>query len=293
MDTLNLSQRAMLADLSVSCWEAIKTDRQASKSFCTEHKTKQGAAHVRKRLLPQDCPEYKAVRNAATRLGDTFRELTSPWGEGTRGIRILSAANYMPLGDALRKARADYEEKVDAFISVYSKLREQARIELNGLFKEEDYPTEARMREKFRVHFSVMPLPASSDFRLHLAEGEVDILRAQFEQDSKAAVEAVTRDAFNRLREPLEKMVSGLQSPDEEGNFRYHDTLFTNLHEVAELLPRLNISDDPAMNKLASETREKITEAFSPKQCKVNPRARETALNEATRILSLLPPRRG
>jgi hypothetical protein len=293
MQTLDLSQRAMLADLSISCWEAVKTDKKASREYCASHNIDARAARVRKELLPEDAKEYDAVCKAARHLRDVFKDQTLPWGEGTRGVRVLPAANYVALGDALRKPRADFEEKVAAFLAAYPQLREEARKRLNGTFNEDDYPTPAYMANRFRVSFSVMPFPASNDFRVNLGDAEVDAIKAQIEAETTTIAQGAMREAWGRLRETLERMVERLAAKDEDGEpATYRDTLFSNLSEIADLLPRLNLTGDPVMDKLAADTKQAITDRLSPEQCRRNPRARQTAIDEATRILSLLPPRK-
>ena len=49
---------------------------------------------------------------------------------------------------------------------------EQVRPELNGLFREEDYPSAEKLRAKFGVKLEVLPIPSGDDFRVTLSEEE-------------------------------------------------------------------------------------------------------------------------
>src|SRR5215467_7763699 len=85
----HLSQRAMLASLSVGYWRAHKMDRLASQAVCIANQADEGVAKVYKDLKPESCPEYEAAQKRARLLDATFRANTLPWGEGTKGLRVL------------------------------------------------------------------------------------------------------------------------------------------------------------------------------------------------------------
>jgi len=43
-----------------------------------------------------------------------------------------------------------------------------------------------------------------------------------------------------------------------EPGSRFHATLVTNIFDLVELLPRLNVTDDPELNRFAEEARQKL-----------------------------------
>jgi hypothetical protein len=43
---------------------------------------------------------------------------------------------------------------------------------LNGLFREEDYPTVEKLRKKFGVKLEVLPIPSGADFRVQMSAEE-------------------------------------------------------------------------------------------------------------------------
>ena len=63
-----------------------------------------------------------------------------------------------------------------------------------------------------------------------------------------------TEDLWSRLREVVSHMVDRLNEPES----RFHATLVTNIFDLVELLPRLNVTDDPELSRFAEEARQKL-----------------------------------
>ena len=63
-----------------------------------------------------------------------------------------------------------------------------------------------------------------------------------------------TEDLWSRLRDVVSHMVDRLNEPES----RFHATLVTNIFDLVDLLPRLNVTDDPELNRFAEEARQKL-----------------------------------
>ena len=61
---------------------------------------------------------------------------------------------------------------VERFLEVYPQYIEQVKPELNGLFREEDYPSIERLREKFAVKLTICNISAGEDFRVKMSVEE-------------------------------------------------------------------------------------------------------------------------
>jgi len=72
----------------------------------------------------------------------------------------------------MREFEASFEQGVEAFLTVYPQYIEQVRPELNGLFREEDYPKAEKLRRKFGVKLEVLPIPTGNDFRVQMSAEE-------------------------------------------------------------------------------------------------------------------------
>src|SRR5260370_38589916 len=72
----------------------------------------------------------------------------------------------------MREFEASFEQAVESFLRVYPQYIEQVRPELNGLFREEDYPSVEKLRTKFGVKLEVLPIPSGTDYRVELSAEE-------------------------------------------------------------------------------------------------------------------------
>jgi hypothetical protein len=63
-----------------------------------------------------------------------------------------------------------------------------------------------------------------------------------------------TEDLWSRLRDVVSHMVDRLNEPES----RFHATLVTNIFDLVELLPKLNVTGDPELNRFAEEARQKL-----------------------------------
>jgi len=64
--------------------------------------------------------------------------------------------------------------------------------------------------------------------------------------ECSAVAGAWTEDLWSRLRDGVSHMVDRLNEPES----RFHATLVTNIFDLVELLPRLNVTGDPELNGL-------------------------------------------
>lgn len=133
-------------------------------------------------------------------------------------------------------------------------MKEDARINLNGLFNDADYPSEAKIVGKYGFTVEVSPLPDKSDFRVNLADEEVEKIKVQIENRVESAKAFAMKDLWNRLYDVVAHMQGKLA--DSEAIFR--NSLVENICKLCELLPKLNIDDDPALETMRQEVERKL-----------------------------------
>lgn len=272
-----LAQKAMLVTLSISAWTAKRHDKTVSKEVATSHHIKETVGRYNKRLLPENADSYNSVITAANAARATHYDQTLPWTDA--GARILTAANFMPYAELMRHHRYAFDAAVESFIAEYPTLRNRARTELNGMFKDADYPADWDIKSKFGFRQATMPLPDATDFRVSLNDEDILRIRQEIEQNTTLACEDAMKDAWQRLNKGLANMVERLSEPDKI----FRDTLFTNLGEMCEILPRLNLFNNSALDVATEDIRRKIL-AYTPEQARTSVTARQAIAAEADRI---------
>ena len=128
------------------------------------------------------------------------------------------------------------------------------RPELNGLFREEDYPSVDKLRSKFALKLELLPIPSGEDFRVILSAEEQARIAREINDHVRQSLEKGTEDLWNRLKSVVSHLVKRLREPDA----RYHASLVTNLLDLVELMPRLNVNQDEELDRFASELRNQL-----------------------------------
>ena len=277
-----LSECAMLSSLSVKCWSAALTDKKISSEVAETHSVNQKrAGKYRKNAINTEAPTYQAVKEAATELRTKHYEFTLPWSQD--GARILTTAMFEQYSRELRTLRAGFDRAVETFVADYPALKSAAKIELNGMYNEADYPID--IRAKFGVEVSIQPLPDAEDFRASLPETAVRQIKGDIQAElEKAAVRAM-QEPYERLYSHISRMVQRLSDP--KGVFR--DTLVSGLVDLCAILPGLNLTQDPQLEDLRRRAEQMIAHV-SAQELRDNPAIRQDIARQAADIQSIMAP---
>jgi hypothetical protein len=273
-----ITEKAMLASLHISCWSARKHDKQVSKEVDEKYGGKD-AGRFNKVLANKDA--LKSIKTITGSARIFHQEQTLPWGE--RGERLLPSANYSHYSRQMRKYQQEFKDAVQEFVRDYHSVIWDARQRLGGLFRKEDYPDPSDIRDKFAFRTIITPVPMSDDFRVNLGKDEVDAIKRDLENRIEKAHAAATQDLWKRLYDVVSHMVDRLSDP--EAIFR--DSLVGNIAKITELLPRLNINDDPQLDQMRRKVEENLC-AYSPDQLRKNKKLRREAVGNAQDVLDAM-----
>jgi hypothetical protein len=152
---------------------------------------------------------------------------------------------------------------------------------LNGLFREEDYPSTEKLRNKFGVRLEVLPIPSGNDFRVTLSEEEQARVAREIDENVRQSLQKGTEDLWTRLKGVVARMVERLNEPES----RFHASLVTNIGELVDLLPSLNVNQDEELNRFAGEIRDRLC-GFTARDLKKNEILRAATANDAAQILT-------
>ncbi len=274
-----LAQKAMIVRLSITKWSARKYDRKVSREVADKYGTDQDRGRYNKVLVAQD--NLTAIQKAESATRTFHYDNTLPWKDD--GARILPAANFANYSAEIRKLKSDFQAATMDFCRNYPALVDQARLELAGLYDPADYPDPAAIGRKFAFEVEVDPLPTAADFRVTLQAGEVERIKAEIAGRLKEAEAEAMTDLFNRLYEVVKHMAGKLS--DKEAIFR--DSLVTNVQDLVDLLPRLNLTGDPHLETLRREVEAKLL-GYEPDTLRKDQFARQETAQAASDILTAM-----
>jgi hypothetical protein len=273
-----ITERAMLAAVHISIWTAVKHDRKISRDVASQHGAHRDAGRYNKQLL-RGADKLDDLRTLAGQIRQYFYRITLPWSD--EGFRLLPSNFYFDLMARMREFEASFEQGVDSFLAVYPQYIDQVRPELNGLFREEDYPTAEKLREKFGVKLEILPIPSGGDFRVQMSAEEQARVSREIDANVRQSLTRGTEDLWKRLREVVSHMVDRLNEPES----RFHASLVTNVVDLAEILPRLNVSGDADLNRFAEQIRQRLCN-HSAQNLKKHDLLRVTAATDAANIVA-------
>ena len=273
-----ITERAMLAAVHISIWTAIKHDRKVSREVAEQHGAYVGAGRYNKQLL-REAERLESLRALSGQIRQYFYKITLPWSD--EGYRLLPAHFYFDLTTKMREFEQAFAQQVEEFLAVYPSYIEQVRPELNGLFREEDYPSTDKLRNKFGVKLEVLPIPSGNDFRVTLSEEEQARVAREIDENVRQSLQKGTEDLWTRLKGVVAHMVERLKEPES----RFHASLVTNICELVELLPRLNVNQDEELNRFAGEIKDRLC-GFTARDLKKNEILRAATTNDAAEILT-------
>jgi hypothetical protein len=273
-----ITERAMLAAVHISIWTAIKHDRKVSREVAQQHGAYAGAGRYNKQLL-REAERLEVLRSLSGQIRQYFYKITLPWSD--EGYRLLPAHFYFELTTKMREFEQAFAQQVEEFLAVYPSYIEKVRPELNGLFREEDYPATDKLRNKFGVRLEVLPIPSGNDFRVTLSEEEQARVAREIDESVRQSLQKGTEDLWTRLKGVVAHMVERLNEPE----LRFHASLVTNICELVELLPRLNVNQDEELNRFAGEIRDRLC-GFTARDLKKNEILRAATANDAAEILT-------
>lgn len=282
---VGLKGRALRVTLHVHAWTNRKALREADQivrdSFSI---TKDKRTKTNKVLI--DPTEIKPVEDCLRAIYDDHIRRTLPWEDS--GTRILSSTGYLDYTTAQRRLEAKLEVELVKLKTKWDGLVERSLTELGNAAKRDDYPTADQLRERYSIERDVEPFTDSSDVRFQVSEDEVARIVAHVEATQKRRTQGMFEDMLHRIEEVAKRAAERLQNykPPENGKRAesdFRDTLVTNVRDLVDILPSLNITNDKRIDRLRLDLME--VSRYDAKELKTNEQLRKKTADAAQAIL--------
>ena len=272
---MNLNDRALLVQLNVSQWTARKYDKKATKEVADAHGTTTAAGRYNKALLPMN-ELLDNIHKKTSYIRTKYYDNTLPWG--IDGTMMLPTANYLSFMSDFRKEKGEWEYLVGLFVDGYDQLQLDAHRILGSLYDSADYPKASEIISKFKMDMAVFPVP-SSDFRVSIGSEELSRIQQDVERRVKDAEQLALKDVWTRLYDRVKHMAEKLADP--KAIFR--DSMLENTREICALLPRLNFTDDPDLERMRQDVEASLLK--HPDALRNDPDLRRDTAAEAKAIM--------
>lgn len=271
-------KHAMLVELTIRQWTARKHDKRVSGEVDQNHGA-QNAGRYSKYLIPKSALDN--IANRASTIRAFHYRRTLPWGNN--GQRILPASTFLDYRSTINEMKNEFTRAVDAFISDYPRLVQEARLSLGTLYDPSEYPEASDIRNHFGVDLDIFQVPTSGDFRVDVAT----TVKAELQAESEAAIQqrlgSATKACYVRVRDVLERMKN--QCTAERS--RITEALVEDVRDLTQVMDDLNITKDPELTRVTNEIRNGLV--FQVEDLRNSPTLRRMAGDRASEILESLP----
>lgn len=242
-----IARSAMLVNLNISVYSGRKQDKRTQDEVTTSKgSNSKKAASVYKNLFAE-CKELDDITKFQARVRAEHYRLTMPWDD--TGTRLLPTKALLDYKSVMNRYDTEFGRLVEAFLDKYDTLVAAAAFQLGTLFDRSEYLMREQVAKRFRMDTSMMPVPMSGDFRLDIESELQRELVQQFDERMERQLEAANQDAWTRLHEVLTRMSTRLTTSEDGKRQIFRDTTVTNAEELCELLTKLNVTNDPMLEK--------------------------------------------
>lgn len=269
------AKNSMMVDLRIGTWTARKMDKSVAKEVAKNHQASDNSGSYYKSLLSS--PELAEVNRLVSAARNCHYRYTLPWSDS--GPRVLPVKLYFEYSKEIADYRLAFNQAVDAFVAQYPAQRAAAAQYLGSMYDGNDYPPVDVVRGKFYFGINFAPVPVGSDFRCQIGEAQVQEIAAEIEKNTHDAMSSAVRSLYGRIEKVVQAFVDRLGKDDAV----FRDTLVDNARELVDMLPKLNVTNDPEINLLA-ERIEKCLCTYDPNSLRKNYALREEVYKDAKTI---------
>lgn len=251
---MSIQNSALLVKVQTSRWSVNKRDKGLGEDLSAQQFASAEALRVHKTLTSDPIvTEINKLYGQIT--NQVIRKVCVPWDEG----------EHLLVVDLIDKFEDELREKTDRIDALkvrlggeYDRIVRDAQRTLGLSFNPEDYPPASEVLGKYSVRVSYRPLPESGDIRVDLPADKLARIKADIEQsvtsrvdDAVAIVRERVADALTALIEGLERHGVKADGAKRTGSFK--DSTIDNLLQIAEVLPSLNLTGDPAIAEVTND----------------------------------------
>jgi hypothetical protein len=207
-----------------------------------------------------------------------FYDKTLPWKDN--GDRLLTRLMFTDFIQEHERLVGEFKDAVEDFVTTgYPQAREKAEFRMGELFNANDYPAPDSLRRRFYINMDIDAVTEAGDFRVQMDADELDTVRKSMEHAMSERLGRAMRDVWERLAEVVGHFANKMGSDD-----IFRDATVRNVEELVDLLPGLNVLDDPDLKQIGDEIKAKL-HGYDPKTLRKDKAARSQAALDAKEIM--------
>jgi len=260
-----------------------KKDKGETVRLNARKDAKQDVATVTKRLFGKE--QTARVVSAYGNLKKYFMAHTLPWSDN--GERLLPAEKFFDFMKNVREYLNDIEDAEKSFLDKYEQnvLKRQQEI---GDFTI-DFPPREMVERRFYNKVDTNPVP---EFNSDIRDFNIGDVVNQLDDEVNERVQNTLTDSFNRLHDVVSHMATRLKEYDKNKQkgvkrTRLHDSVLSNIAELTQILPGLNITGDRDLDRMVQGVQEMLSD-YDTDELRKYPTIRKDAIADAEKALTAM-----
>ncbi len=285
-ETMDIRNYATLCKLKVRKWGGRVKDKKAARQSARDVGAVDGAYSTYKRLFAGVEDRLRAVNSVLDAARTRHYEMTLPWSvtssddKGRRdGPRLMANTLFMEYVTEMGQAKQQKDQVLAELERAYPSMLVEAKKNLGNGFDIKQYPTSAEIKDYFDLEFEFMPVPQGADYK-GLPQQQIGALANKLNKSMQQCMENAMRDIWSRTYSKVQKMAERLGDPKNI----FHDTLVSNIRELASLLEHLNAVKDPKIENLRKQIEANLCR-FEPDELRKDLTKRALTAKLASEIL--------
>ena len=255
---MNLTHDAMLVSLRITAWfrPALRPPGlQPRRGPTTTRPPAPGAT------TSGCCPKaaFAALTATVSEARAQHYANSLPWDD--QGSRLLTVANYEAYTELMDGLRERMVRERARFIEDYDDNVDRARLDLGKLFRIGDYPSKEALQGKFGIRYRIVPVPDADHFMAKLASHDTERVKRGIEREIEERLHDAVGDLYRRLGEAVERVSERLTEDGEGKPLVFRDTMISNVRDLVDVVPRLNIFGDDRLAQLCQDVKDRIAQA--------------------------------
>ena len=253
-----LAQKAMLVRLTCHWPGPWAADEKQRRDVEDRNGAKRHTSMVKKRVLGSALDELGSLILGVRRF-NYFQTL--PWNDD--GWRVLSHKNYQSYMDGINDFRTKIEKAKITFRTVFPKAMEADRAELGTMWSAEAYEPFQNLNGRVGIEIRVGPIPQGEHFMVDVGEEELKKLRKSIDTDTQEQLQIAVKDIWTRFASVVKNMADKLKdyapaTDDTKASGIFRDSVVENIARLLDVVPALNVTGDPAIEKFAADIRKRL-----------------------------------
>lgn len=271
---MSIANRCMMVTLTVTKPQMTKKDREVSDEVADDKNADKNAVAVVKKLYPKHLIQpIVDIESAARRYVDSMTGSTN-----IRGFNVLPSKLFMRFQEEIGAFRVQFQQAVTVFLMNFANVMMAAEQAQGDMFDRASYPDLESLKKQFSFEVQYIPMAKVDTVMLDLENDSLGDLKVTMAAQEQERFRVMMSGAYERLHAAVKRIHTQCSKPDG----KIYDTLTGNLKDLLEVLPAMNLTDDPKFDKLCVDAQRLLV---SPVAIKTTPGVREATAATADEIL--------